>query len=509
MILIYPPVAKSSEPPAGVAKLSGALKHCGIEHSVIDANLEGQLWLMQNGHNGHSGLSDTWSVRSHRNIHDNLNALRKMSSYNSIDRYSRAVLDVNRVLLSSARASDNEVTMGIANYRHEKLSPLRSRDLISAAERPRDNPFYSYFSARISKTVETRHPKVVGISVNYLSQALSAFAIAGFVRMQYPDIRIIMGGGLVTSWLRGSDWQGNLFGGLVDHLVAGPGERYLLSILGIDMPGKEHISPDCSAFPLNEYLSPGGILPYSGSSGCWWAKCSFCPESSEGNPYIKISASSVSADLHSLVRATRPALVHLLDNSLSPDLLDELIKNPPGVPWYGFARANPDLGDDDYCAMLKRSGCVMLKLGLESGNQKVLDSMQKGIDLQTASNALKALKKAGISTYVYLLFGTPPESYKEAVSTLEFISRHADAIGFLNLAIFNMPACGPGTTGLRTSSFYEGDLSLYSDFEHPLGWDRKSVRRFLDEEFKKDRDVSLILKRTPPIFTSNHAAFFV
>jgi radical SAM superfamily enzyme YgiQ (UPF0313 family) len=151
----------------------------------------------------------------------------------------------------------------------------------------------------------------------------------------------------------------------------------------------------------------------------------------------------------------------------------------------------------------------MLKLGLESGNQKVLDSMQKGIDLQTASNALKALKKAGISTYVYLLFGTPPESYKEAVSTLEFISRHADAIGFLNLAIFNMPACGPGTTGLRTSSFYEGDLSLYSDFEHPLGWDRKSVRRFLDEEFKKDRDVSLILKRTPPIFTSNHAAFFV
>jgi hypothetical protein len=506
MILIYPPVAKPSEPPAGVAKLSGALKRYGIEHSVIDANLEGQMWLM---HNGHSGLSDTWSIRAYRNIHVNLNALKEMGTYNSIDRYSRAVLDVNRVLHSSVGALDCGVTLGIANYQHEELSPLRSRDLISAAERPGDNPFYPYFSVRLAGVVESGNPKVVGISVNYLSQALSAFAIAGFIRAQYPKIRIIMGGGLVTSWLRRPDWRRTPFGGLVDNLVAGQGERHLFSMFGIDMPEKEHISPNYTAFPLDEYLSPGGVLPYSGSSGCWWGKCSFCPERAEGNPYIKISASSASSDLRSMVSETHPVLVHLLDNSLGPDLLSELGENPPGVPWYGFARVTSDLGDDDYCAMLKRSGCVMLKLGLESGSQKVLDSMQKGIDVYAASNALRALKRAGISTYIYLLFGTPPESYKEAKSTLDFISRHADAIGFLNLAIFNMPVYGPETAGLRTSSFFEGDLSLYSDFVHPCGWDRKSVRRFLDGEFKKDPAISEILKRTPPIFTSNHAAFFV
>jgi len=37
--------------------------------------------------------------------------------------------------------------------------------------------------------------------------------------------------------------------------------------------------------------------------------------------------------------------------------------------------------------------------------QGVLDSMDKGIDLDIVSLALKALKKAGIATYVYLLFG--------------------------------------------------------------------------------------------------------
>ena len=52
----------------------------------------------------------------------------------------------------------------------------------------------------------------------------------------------------------------------------------------------------------------------------------------------------------------------------------------------------------------------MLKLGVESGDQAVLDRMQKGIDLQTASLALKTLKRAGIASYVYLLFGTPGET---------------------------------------------------------------------------------------------------
>ncbi len=63
--------------------------------------------------------------------------------------------------------------------------------------------------------------------------------------------------------------------------------------------------------------------------------------------------------------------------------------HPPGVPWYGFVRITRHLADLDFCRALKRSGCVMLKLGLESGDQHVLDSLQKGVDLEEASRALK------------------------------------------------------------------------------------------------------------------------
>lgn len=348
---------------------------------------------------------------------------------------------------------------------------------------------------------------LVGFSLNYLSQALCTFSMAGFLRKEFPRLDIVLGGGLVTSWMRNPKWT-NPFKGLVDYLVAGSGEYQLLSILGIKGISEEHFTPCYDVLPLNDYLSPGLILPYSASSGCYWNKCSFCPERAEDNPYVSAPIDCITSDLDSLVEKTNPVMVHLLDNSVSTALLKRLTDDPLSVPWYGFARIEKLLNDIDFCRALKRSGCVMLKLGLESGDQRVLDSMQKGIDLETASLSLKALKKAGIAAYVYLLFGTPEETLSEARKTLEFVVRHKDEISFLNLAIFNMPVCGPEAGKFQTSSFYEGDLTLYTDFSHPKGWDRKQVRRFLDNEFKRNKAVAEILRREPPIFTSNHAPLF-
>jgi radical SAM superfamily enzyme YgiQ (UPF0313 family) len=169
----------------------------------------------------------------------------------------------------------------------------------------------------------------------------------------------------------------------------------------------------------------------------------------------------------------------------------------------------PRLADADFCAALKASGCSMLKLGLESGDQGVLDALEKGIRIDEASRALKALKGAGIGTYVYLLFGTPAESPAAARRTLEFAAGHAAVIDFLNLAIFNLPAGSDEAANLCVHPFSEGDLSLYADFDHPEGWGRREVRAFLDREFRRHPAVSPIVRRQPPHFTSNHAPFLL
>ena len=151
----------------------------------------------------------------------------------------------------------------------------------------------------------------------------------------------------------------------------------------------------------------------------------------------------------------------------------------------------------------------MLQLGVESGDQDVLDAMRKGFDLETASTVLKNLKEAGIATYVYLLFGTPSETVEKARKTLDFIAQRNDQMQFLNLAIFNLPAYGPDAQKLQTGNFYEGDLSLYRSFIHPHGWDRNLVREFLNREFKKHPAIAPLVRRNPPMFTSNHAPFFI
>ena len=151
----------------------------------------------------------------------------------------------------------------------------------------------------------------------------------------------------------------------------------------------------------------------------------------------------------------------------------------------------------------------MLKLGLESGDQDVLNSLHKGTNLTEASLALKTLKRAGIATYVYLLFGTLAEDVSAAKKTRDFVVAHNNDIDFLNLAIFNLPVYGPEVKNTDVKSFYEGDLSLYADFSHPRGWDRIQVREFLDKEFTRHPAIASIMRREPPFFTSNHAPFFV
>ncbi|MBI5484196.1 MAG: radical SAM protein [Deltaproteobacteria bacterium] len=498
MLLIFPPIAKACEPPAGIARLAAALHAHGLPCRLLDANLEGQLWMLEQAPTAH----DTWTRRAFKGRGDNLAALRDTKTYQTPDRYGRAVSDLNRLLSVSSR--QQSAVVGLSDYQHSSLSPLRSADLIAAAAKPESNPFYPYFSRRLPEMLGGI--STIGVSLNYLSQALSAFAMIGYIRKYFPGLKIVLGGGLVTSWMQRPDWS-NPFGELADQMISGPGEQLLLELLGVREAAKQHIIPDYSALPLEEYLAPGLILPYSAAGGCWWNRCSFCPERAEGNIYHPIAVKQALADLKLLTALHRPALIHILDNAISPALLRGLLENPHGAPWYGFARIDEQLADPDFCLALKRSGCSMLKLGLESGDQGVLDKMQKGIDLATAARVLSSLHRAGIAVYCYLLFGTPGETESEARRTLDFVVRHHQAITFLNLALFNMPLYADEAAIYGTEPFYAGDLSLYTGFQHPSGWNRKSVRSFLETEFKRHPAIAAIIRNDPPQFTSNHAAF--
>jgi hypothetical protein len=70
-----------------------------------------------------------------------------------------------------------------------------------------------------------------------------------------------------------------------------------------------------------------------------------------------------------------------------------------------------------------------------------------------------------------------------------------------------MPRESPEAAAYGMEAAPADDLSLYTPFRHPQGWDRHRVRRFVTGEFSRDPLVAAILRRDPPLFTSNHAPF--
>jgi len=190
VVLIHPPVVKPTEPPPGIAKLFGALSARGISCRLLDANLEGIRHLLE----ADVSPSDTWGRRAKKNMQRNLESLRDINAYRSPDRYRRAVIDLARVL--EMAGSDKDAHIGLANYQHRALSPVKSADLIRAAEEHELNPFYAYFRERLSAVLEEEGAWLVGISLNFLSQALCAFAMIGYLRKAHPGLTIVLGAGL-------------------------------------------------------------------------------------------------------------------------------------------------------------------------------------------------------------------------------------------------------------------------------------------------------------------------
>lgn len=498
ILLLHPPIAKPSEPPAGIAQLAGTLRSNNISCQAIDLNIEALYSLFARAHPG----SDRWSKRSYHNLNRNLARIRQSELYNNFSHYQKCVLELNRVLEIQGGAG---ITASLANYADASCSPVRSDDLLRIAGDFENNIFFPFLQERLAALLEEYQPHYVGLSMSYLSQAITSFAILGYLRTTWPKIKTIVGGGLMTSWMRKPDWS-NPFHEYIDHCIDGCGEKPLLELF--DKKQYHPAPPDYEPFDVEKYFAPGFILPYNSSTGCYWNRCDFCPERAEGNSFSGKPVERVIADIETLRQQHQPVLLHLLDNAVPQAVLKRFSRDVPGLPWYGFVRLTHHFLDLDFCKNLRESGCVMLKIGIESGSQRVLDLMIKGVRLEDISLALRNLEEAGISTYVYLLFGTPHENYAEARSTLDFTVAHHRFITFLNLAIFNMPISSGKGSALTHTSFYDGDLSLYTNFDHPTGWHRKKVRLFLEREFKKHPDIRPITQRDPAIFTSNHAPFF-
>jgi radical SAM superfamily enzyme YgiQ (UPF0313 family) len=90
---------------------------------------------------------------------------------------------------------------------------------------------------------------------------------------------------------------------------------------------------------------------------------------------------------------------------------------------WAFQTHSNMINDLEALKTMKRAGLHLVKLGIESGNQKTLDMINKGTTVQQHEKAITLLKEAGITVHANLMCGFPWETKKEAYHTIEWIKK--------------------------------------------------------------------------------------
>lgn len=527
VLLINPPAGKPSEPPLGLAVLLGHLRSQGLTAGAIDANLDGCLYLLDEDRlRLAAGAHPPTALRRAVNYAArSLALLRSPAACALFDRYQSAVHHLDGALSAYRGAAGNE-RLSLGDYRHGGLSEFVPDDLERVSRGEVGTLFDDYFREVLLPRIAATPPRLLAVSVNYLHQALPAFALAGLLRRAFPHIPVVGGGCLFSSWrtqLRGQDLRFSAF----SHIVFGPGEASLTTLAegraGADYYCEDAaaiaFTPDFSFTALDAYLSPVPVLPVSAGRGCYWRRCLFCPEAaSPTHPYRESAPGALVALLQQLSSRYGAHHFHLTDNALPIAILQGLAAQPQamaGLGWHGFVRFEKELLDQDFVRGLAASGCRMLQLGLESGSQRVLDRLQKGTHVDQVARMLDNLHQAGIRTYVYIMLGTPGETAADAELTQLFLEEQGEKIDYLNLAIMNLPResqllVDPAAAGIAASAPLAEDapLGLYRSFVSSTGWGRSEARRFLQKNLLGSPIIRAAVNRVPPGFTSNHAFLF-
>ena len=309
MLLIHPPQVRNCEPPIALSRLAGALKAAGEPVTMVDGALEGYLWLCDQ----EAGDPENPQARRVRRKKESILDLSR--STRSLDAYKKQIYDIKLLAATSRPVMKAGVQISPADYQDPRLSPLKSKDILYSWHYPEKNLFYDWFTKRLAPLLNEGKNPYVGISIGYLSQALTAMAICGYIKKEYPAVRIQLGGGLINSWVKGPS-RTDFLKRLADEIIAGEGEEAIVRFCGraYKGPGIPDFQDLYDRAATRGYLSPGRILPYTASTGCSWKRCTFCSEKWEDNPYCEHSSHQVIDELKELSGRYKPDLIHLCDS---------------------------------------------------------------------------------------------------------------------------------------------------------------------------------------------------
>ena len=358
--------------------------------------------------------------------------------------YLAAVLRVegHEVLIYDADCNINPTKMDFS--RLEESYPFYLQSL-----KDENNPILK----EIRETIRNFNPDVIGITV-WTTFAASAFKIASLCKSWNKEVPVVMGGPHISIKY---DKVMKICPD-VDFLVCGEGEKTfvelvntlgrqskakveeLKNIKGISYrqngkiihnpPGEFIKDLDSIPFPSrdlllnkNSYNSEDmGLLMTS--RGCPY-DCSYCATSIWERKTRYRSIENVIVEIKLVIDKYETRQFTFKDDSFTVnqkrvlELCNMLIKEKIKINWDCNTRVN--LVDEELLKKMKKAGCNSIKVGIESGSERILKLMNKNITFEQCRKAANLFRKVGIHWTGYFMMGLPSETKDDIYRTLKFM----------------------------------------------------------------------------------------
>jgi p-methyltransferase len=152
--------------------------------------------------------------------------------------------------------------------------------------------------------------------------------------------------------------------------------------------------------------------------------CAFCNYPTMAGKHVVASEDPLIEEMRYLHEHGVRSLLFIDDTFNVPlprfkGLLRKMIEAKFDFRWVSFFRCSN--ADDETFELMKRSGCLGVFLGIESGDQRILDAMNKSAKLERYRYGMERLNDLGIVTFGAFIVGYPGETDESARHTLEFI----------------------------------------------------------------------------------------